>query len=120
MEIVLAGRTFTLELAITPEERQVGLSGRASLPRDAGMLFVFAQERTLGFWMKDTLIPLDILFIDSDQRIVDIQTMEPQPEASNSELTRYHSGQPAMYALEVNAGIAAELGLKPGMRVTFR
>ena len=70
--------------------------------------------------MKGTLLPLDILFIDEEQRIVDIQTMLPQPDTSDNELTRYPSAEPAIYALEVNAGVAAELGLTPGMRVEFR
>ena len=108
-----------MELAITPEERQRGLMGRTSLAHDAGMLFVFGEERILSFWMKGTLIPLDILFIDEEQRIVDIQTMLPQPDTADNELTRYPSAEPAIYALEVNTGVAAELGLAPGMRVEF-
>ena len=109
-----------MELAITPEERQRGLMGRTSLAHDAGMLFVFEEERTLSFWMKGTLIPLDILFIDGEQRIVDIQTMVPEPGVPTRNLTVYPSAEPAIYALEVNAGVAAELGLTVGMLVTFR
>ncbi len=117
---MIGDRAITLELATTPEERQRGLSNRTSLHPDAGMLFVFGEERTLSFWMKGTLIPLDILLIDEEQRIVDIQTMLPQPDTADNELTRYPSAEPAIYALEVNAGVAAELGLMPGMRVEFR
>ena len=84
------------------------------------MLFVFEEERELSFWMKDTLIPLDILFIDGEQGIVDIQTMVPEPGVPTRNLTVYPSVEPAMYALEVNAGVAAELGLTVGMLVTFR
>ena len=119
-EAVLAGRPFTIELAITSQERQRGLSNRDSLPADAGMLFVFETERTLSFWMKNTLIPLDILFIDGEQRIVDIRTMQPEPGTLDHQLTRYVSAEPAMYALEVNAGVVEELGLSVGMVVEFR
>ena len=118
--MVLAGQDFTIELAITADERRRGLSGRESLPPDAGMLFVFEGERVLSFWMKDTLIPLDILFIDGEHRIVDIHTMPPQPGVPDAELAVYRSSEPAMYALEVNAGVAAELGLELGVIVVFR
>ena len=119
-EAVIGDRAITLELATTSEERQRGLSNRTSLHPDAGMLFVFEEERELSFWMKDTLIPLDILFIDGEQRIVDIQIMVPEPGVPTRNLTVYPSAEPAMYALEVNAGVASELGLTVGMLVTFR
>ena len=119
-EAIIGGRAFTLELAISPEERIQGLSNRDHLPPDAGMLFVFAEESVLAFWMKDTLIPLDILFLDQEQRIVNIHTMTPQPGTPTDRLTVYRSAAPAMYAVEVNAGAAAELGLAPGMVVEFR
>ena len=120
MGAVIGGRAFTLELAISSEERRQGLSNRDHLPPDAGMLFVFAKEAVLAFWMKETLIPLDILFLDQDRRIVNIHTMTPQPGVPTGRLTVYRSATPAMYAVEVNAGTAAELGLAPGMVVEFR
>jgi uncharacterized membrane protein (UPF0127 family) len=79
------------------------------------MLFVFQTERVLSFWMKDTLIPLDILFLDSDGAIVNIQTMEPEPGVPDRDLRRYSSGVPALYALEMNAGLAQQLGFQVGM-----
>ena len=118
--MVIGGHSFTLELATTREEHHQGLSNRDHLLPDAGMLFVFTEESILAFWMKDTLIPLDILFLDQDRRIVDILTMTPQPGVPTDELTVYRSALPAMYAVEVNAGTAAELGLAPGMVVDFR
>ena len=66
-----------VEIADTPEERQTGLMGRSALAENAGMLFVFDQEQILSFWMKDTLIPLSIAYIDAEGRIVDIQDMQP-------------------------------------------
>ena len=118
-EAVIGGHTFTLELATTVEERRIGLSNRDHLASNAGMLFVFKEESILSFWMKDTLIPLDILFLDQDRRIVDIRTMTPQPGVPTNQLTVYRSALPAMYAVELNAGTAAELGLAPGMVVDF-
>ena len=119
MHAAIGGRTFILELAITPAERQRGLSNRDYLAPDGGMLFVFSQESNLSFWMKETLIPLDILFLDRERRIVNIHTMMPQPGVPTGQLTLYRSTSPALYAVEVNAGIAAELGMAPGMAVEF-
>ena len=118
-EAVIGGHAFILELAATVEERRIGLSNREHLPPDGGMLFVFLKESILAFWMKDTLIPLDILFLDQDRRIVDIRTMTPQPGVPTNQLMVYRSALPAMYAVEVNAGTAAELGLAAGMVVDF-
>ncbi len=117
--VVVGGRRFGVEVAVTPEERRVGLSGREELAWDAGMLFVFEGERVLSFWMKDTLIPLDIVFIDGERRIVDVQTMTPELDVATGDLTVYQSAEPARYALEVNAGVAEELGLMAGMVVVF-
>ena len=117
--VVIGGERFGVEVAVTPEERRVGLSGRESLAADAGMLFAFEGERMLSFWMKDTLIPLDIVFIDGDRRIVDVQTMTPELDVATRDLTVYQSAEPARYALEVNAGVAEELGLRVGMEVVF-
>ena len=98
-----------VEVADTDAEHQLGLMGRTALPEDRGMLFVFDEEQELSFWMKDTLIPLSIAFMDSEGRIVDIQDMEPSKEG-------YVSGAPAQYALEVNQGFFEERGVKVGDR----
>ncbi len=116
----LNGHVFELEIAATPAERGRGLMHRESLPEDTGMLFVFSSENTLSFWMKNTLIPLDILYIDSTGVVVDIQTMIPQPGAPNSELRTYPSAAPAQYALEINAGFAETLGFEVGDQGYFR
>jgi uncharacterized protein len=97
-----------VEIADTEAERQTGLMGRTILPEDAGMLFVFEGEQTLSFWMKDTLIPLSIAYIDSQGRIVDIQHMQPLDE------TPHISVAPAQYALEVNQGFFEERGITVG------
>ena len=117
---VINGRTFSLELAITPEQRRKGLSGRPILATDAGMLFVFDREAHWTFWMKDTLIPLDILFFDGDAHIVDIQTMQPEPGVPDADLYRYQPTSPAQYVLEINAGQAQGFQFEVGMTVVFR
>ena len=119
-EVSLNGHVFVLEIAITPAERALGLMHRDSLAESAGMLFVFSAERTLNFWMKNTLIPLDILYMDSDGLVVDIQTMHPQPGVPDSELKHYPSAAPAQYALEINAGLAESRGFEVGDQALFR
>jgi uncharacterized protein len=99
-----------IEIADTDAERQTGLMGRTTLEADAGMLFVFDQEQTLSFWMKDTLIPLSIAYIDSEGRIVDIQDMQPLDDLP----PQYVSAEPAQYALEVNQGFFEERGVTIG------
>ena len=111
---------FYLEVADTPEERRRGLMGRESLGEDRGMLFVFQSERTLSFWMRNTLIPLDILFVDEDLVVVDVQTMRPEHEAAGGPLPTHTSAAPARYAIEVNEGMAAECGIGPGVYAVLR
>ncbi len=99
-----------VEIADTDAERQTGLMGRTVLPEDAGMLFVFEGEQALSFWMRDTLIPLSIAYIDAQGRIVDIQDMEPLDDVP----PHYVSAEPARYALEVNQGFFEERGVTVG------
>jgi uncharacterized membrane protein (UPF0127 family) len=97
-----------VEIADTDAERQTGLMGRTALAEDAGMLFVFDQEQPLSFWMKDTLLPLSIAYIDEGGSIVDIQDMQPLDETSHP------SAAPARYALEVNQGFFEARGVQVG------
>jgi uncharacterized membrane protein (UPF0127 family) len=103
---------FTVELANTPAERERGLMFRESLPPDAGMLFDFQKPHVVAFWMKNTLIPLDMLFIGGDGRIRRIAE-----RAVPLSLTPISSGVPVQAVLELNSGTAARLKLKPGDRV---
>jgi len=106
--IAIGDDVFTVELAADSQAHQRGLMQRTTLAADAGMLFVFAEEQTLGFWMVNTLIPLDIAFMDSDGTILNIESMQP-------ETTNFHySDGPARYALEVNAGEFARRGIVAG------
>ena len=97
-----------VEIANTPAKRERGLMERTALAEDAGMLFIFSQEQPLSFWMKNTLIPLSIAYIDAQGRIVDIQDMQPLDE------TPHPSATPAQYALEVNQGFFAQRGIEVG------
>lgn len=119
-EVSLEGKVFQLEVARTAEERSRGLMERTSLPENAGMIFVFKDEELRIFWMKDTLISLDILFLDNNGVVIDVQTMRPQPGATSATLTRYYSAAPARYAIEINAGLAAEYDIVVGSQGLFR
>jgi uncharacterized membrane protein (UPF0127 family) len=101
-----------VEIADTDAERQRGLMGRTALPEDQGMLFVFGGEQELSFWMRNTLIPLSIAFMDSEGRIVDIQDMKPLDD----DPPHYVSAEPSRYALEVNRGFFEERGIEVGDR----
>ena len=113
--------TYTVDLAVQPEDRQQGLSGRESLAQDAGMLFVFEEERPLHFWMKEMRFPLDIIWIDAQCRLIDVARDVPIPpsDAGNEEIPRVQSPSPARYVLELNAGEAARSGLQAGNLAEF-
>ena len=93
---------------------------RIWLAEDAAMFFVFDEEKYQGFWMKDTLIPLDLIFLNSYGVVVDIQSMETQIGVQDRNLRIYKSAVPASYALEVNAGLADAIGIVLGGEVLFR
>lgn len=103
---------LNLEIANTTEERAHGLMNRSSLAADAGMLFVFDDDRIRYFWMKDTLISLDMLFIDDNLTIIDIhENATPLSE------TMIASSGPCRYVLEVNGGLCETYGVGVGDRV---
>lgn len=114
---VINRHIFHLEIADDEASRTQGLSNRPFLPKNSAMLFILPHEEYVSFWMKDTLIPLDILFLDSSRRIIDIQTMQPEPGVPDQELRIYRSSAPAMYAIEMNAGLAKQFGFTVGMVV---
>lgn len=100
-----------IELACTPEAQQRGLMFRKILPENQGMLFVFAEEQTLSFWMKNTPLPLSIAYINAAGEIVDIQKLQPFDE------TPRPSVRPAQYALEVNQGWFERHQIQVGQRI---
>ena len=99
------------ELASTPQQREIGLMFRTSMPANDGMLFVFEETRQQCFWMRNTLIPLSIAFLGDDGSIVNIDNMKPQTLAGHC------SAKPVRFALEMNEGWFAKRGLKPGSRL---
>jgi uncharacterized membrane protein (UPF0127 family) len=102
-----------VEVADDLVEQAEGLMDTTALGENRGMLFVYPEERALSFWMKNTLIPLSIAFIDSQRRIIDIQDMKPLDDKP----PHYVSAEPAQYALEVNRGFFEQRGVKIGDRV---
>jgi uncharacterized membrane protein (UPF0127 family) len=104
--------TFAVELAATPEQREVGLMYRHELPEGQGMLFDFERDQEVSFWMKNTYIPLDMIFIRGDGRILRIaENTEPLSEKM------IPSRGPVRGVLEVIGGTARKLGIAPGDRV---
>lgn len=103
-----------IEVADTDQLRARGLMYRRSLPDNAGMLFIQNREEIQSFWMKNTYIPLDIIFVDRDMKIVTIQAnTTPMKEWS------YASTEPALYVVEVNAGFANQHGIRIGDAIVF-
>ena len=94
----------------------MGLMDRRDLLQDHGMLFIYPLESELRFWMRNTLIPLDILFLGSTLRVVDVQRMTPQPGAPPQDLTIYASQAPARYALGGERGPGRSLRRRAGRR----
>ena len=110
--IELKGKRFTVEVAESREKQALGLMFRESMPDDHGMVFIFPAEGMRSFWMKNTKIPLDIFYFDEDLKLVGVS--ENTPPCRSSRCPGYPSTGPAKYVLELNAGKAAELGVKPG------
>jgi len=116
--VELGGRTFSVEIADTQEKQALGLMFRDSMPADEGMIFVFPDEARRSFWMKNTRIPLDIMYFDKDLKMVSISADTPPCRVSSC--PSYPSKKPAMYVLELNAGMAAQLGVGPGALLTIK
>lgn len=115
------GTQLTVEVARTDEQRGHGLMFRQSLKSGTGMLFEFPQEAPLGFWMKNTLIPLSIGYFDKNRTLIEVIDMEPPVGPVRDEnLPRYPSSRPAMFALEVPKGWFLEKKIKPGSKFSYK
>jgi uncharacterized membrane protein (UPF0127 family) len=116
LTVTSGGRThkFTVEVAATSEEQATGLMNRASLAPDRGMIFPFAEESQASFWMKNTLIPLDMIFVRADGSIANIEA-----NTVPLSLQPVHSDGPVAAVLELAGGRSAELGIKPGDKVKW-
>jgi len=115
--VELAGKTFSVEIADTQEKQALGLMFRDSMPADQGMIFIFPNEAPRSFWMKNCRISLDIMYFDKDLKLVSISADTPPCRVSNC--PSYPSKKPAMYVLELNAGLAKELGVSLGDQLTI-
>ncbi len=100
-----------VQLAQTPEQRQIGLMWRKDMPQHEGMLFIFEQASIQCFWMRNTLIPLTAAFLDEDGTIVNLADMQPQSDDSHC------SSKPVRFVLEMNQGWFAKRQIKPGYRL---
>ena len=110
--VVLHGQRFSVEFATDEPSREHGLMMRTTLASDHTMLFVFSYTAPQAFWMKNTLIPLDILYFDTDRRLVSMQLDVPPCKADPCPI--YPSDAPARYVLELSAGTARRIGARAG------
>ena len=105
---------FLVDIAATPEQQETGLMFRHKLEPNEGMIFPYDPPATVAFWMKNTLIPLDIVFIRADGTIARIT------RAKELDLTPLPSGEPIVAVLEIRAGRSDELGIREGDKVDWR
>jgi len=117
-EVCFDNICFEVEVAVKPEDKMRGLMFRESMDEESGMLFIFNSKTKHAFWMKNTLIPLDIIWMDEKQIVVHIEHLVPP--CKGDPCPSYQSSARALYVLEVNAGQADLKGIKPGMQATFR
>ena len=116
--VELAGKRYTVEIADDDDSRARGLMFRDALPEGHGMLFIHESEEPQAYWMKNTRIPLDILYFDNARRLVTQQRNVP-PCSGGDRCPAYPSDQPARFVLELNAGEAERLKLQDGAELTF-
>jgi len=120
-EVTVEGFTFLVDVADTHETRRLGLGGRDDLARDVGMWFDMGGTGPASFWMRGMRFPIDIVWISDDLVVTGVAERLPFPEpgTSASALPTYSSGVPIRYVLEINAGLAEELGIGEGSVVTI-
>jgi uncharacterized membrane protein (UPF0127 family) len=114
IEATVGGHALRLRVVATPEKRAAGLMFYRELPDDLGMLFVFPVDQELSFWMRNTLVPLSVAYLDAERRILNVEDMQPLDEQ-----TFHRSAGPARYALEVRQGWFAARGIGAGAVVEF-
>lgn len=117
LTIVVDGKPhpFKVELADTPKESEMGLMYRTTMAKDHGMIFDFKPPQPITMWMKNTIIPLDMLFMDKDGTVLSVAE-----NARPGSLRLIGPGIPVSSVLELNAGVAKELGVKPGDKVEHK
>jgi uncharacterized protein len=112
-----SGATYQVELARTPEDQAQGLMFRESLRDNTGMLFLFPQKGVHKFWMKNTMIPLDMIWMDSDGKVLFVSANTPPCKADPC--ADYGPESPASSVLEIAGGMAAKEAVKPGVLLKF-
>lgn len=117
--ITIKDKTFTVEVAKTPKEKQVGLSSKISIAQDYGMYFPFEKTDYYAFWMKNMKFPIDIIFI-KDNKIVTIHDSVPAPKSDTDNLPLYQPDEPANAVFEITAGLSKKYGFAKGDSVTLQ
>ncbi len=117
-EVCFKNNCFKVELAVTPEEQEQGLMFRKNLNQDEGMLFVFKEEGEHSFWMKNTLIPLDIIWINQNKEVVFIS--ENTQPCSENHCVSINPDKKAQYVLELKGGRVRDIGLKIGDKMDIK
>ena len=112
--ITLGDTKYNFEIAKTISQKSTGLSNRNSLCQNCGMIFVYSSENIYPFWMKDTLIPLDMIWFDKTGKIVTYLNAIPEPNTAITKLKVYKNTTPAQYILEINSHDFDKLNLKIG------
>jgi len=112
LELSAGFHRIEAEVAATDQNRQTGLMQRKQMAPQHGMLFVFPQENTHCMWMRNTLLPLSVAFLDEEGRIINVEDMQPQTEDNHC------ARRPARYALEMNLGWFSQRGLKAGAKLS--
>ena len=116
--MVFEGAAFDVELAVTPQERTRGLMGREHMDDREGMLFIHGVEGLHRFWMRGMVISLDMVWIDADGVVAGVTAnVPPAPEGKSPEI--YSPPRPIPYVLEINAGLAEAVGIRPGSQASF-
>jgi len=115
IDVKIGKRLYRLEVAADAASAEKGLMDRDSMPADHGMLFAFGREEPLSFWMKNTRIPLDIIFLTASGQVDSVQQMKPPaPNTPDDQLPTTKSVGPCKYAIELNEGAAAQAEVKVG------
>jgi uncharacterized membrane protein (UPF0127 family) len=112
--VTIGEQVLNVEIAQTPLARQQGLGGRKALAENNGMLFLFSNPDKVAFWMKDTLIPLDLIWIKSGRVLEITPNVRPEPNVADSSLQRYFPADPVDSVIEVNAGWTSKNNIKVG------